>query len=192
MAENTQHKIDRVRPPRVQITYDVIVGENTELKELPFVVGIMADLSGMPNQPLPKMKDRKFVEIDENNFNDIMTFIQPRLSLEVDNRLLNDDSDLKADLVFESIDDFTPLNIVKQLPALAQLYEARVHLKDLLSKLDGNDVLEILLQEVIQSAEKREALQFELGMKKSRMPSFKAKSEESSSDKKEEKDDDFF
>ncbi len=192
MAENTQHKIDRVRPPRVQITYDVIVGENTELKELPFVVGVMADLSGMPLVPLPKMKDRKFVEIDENNFNDIMTFIQPRLSLEVDNRLLNDDSDLKADLIFENIDDFTPINIVKQLPALTQLYEARVHLKDLLSKLDGNDALEGLLQEIIQSAEKREALQFELGMKKSRMPSFKAKSEETPSDKKEEKNDDFF
>ena len=123
-----------------------------------------------------------------------MEFIKPRLSLEVDNRLLNDDSDLKAELVFETIDDFTPLNIVKQVPALAQLYEARVHLKDLLSKLDGNDVLENLLQEVIQSADKREALQFELGMKKTRMPSYKSKSDETpnTNNKKDEKDDEFF
>lgn len=166
MTENTQHKIGRIRPPRVQITYDVVVGESTEMKELPFVVGIMADLSGMPSEPLPKMKDRKFIDIDSENFNDIMGYIKPRLSLQAKNRLLNNDSNLVAELAFQSMDDFKPVNIVKQVPALSKLYEARVHLKDLLSKLDGNDVLEQLLHDVIQSTEKKENLYYELGLRK--------------------------
>lgn len=169
MTENTQHKIDRIRPPRVQITYDVVVGESTEMKELPFVVGIMADLSGMPREPLPKMKDRKFIDIDRENFNDIMGYIKPRLSLQAKNRLLNNDSNLVAELTFQSMDDFKPVNIVKQVPALSKLYEARVHLKDLLSKLDGNDVLEQLLHDVIQSAEKKETLYYELGLRKEKI-----------------------
>lgn len=171
MTENTQHKIDRIRPPRVQITYDVVVGESTEMKELPFVVGIMADLSGMPRDPLPKMKDRKFIDIDSENFNDIMGYIKPRLSLQAKNRLLNNDSNLVAELTFQSMEDFKPVNIVKQVPALSKLYGARVHLKDLLSKLDGNDVLEQLLHDVIQSADKRDALFYELGLRKE-MPSY--------------------
>jgi type VI secretion system protein ImpB len=168
MTENTQHKIGRIRPPRVQITYDVVVGESTEMKELPFVVGIMADLSGMPREPLPKMKDRKFIDIDSENFNDIMGYIKPRLSLQAKNRLLNNDSNLVAELTFQSMDDFKPVNIVKQVPALSKLYEARVHLKDLLSKLDGNDVLEQLLHDVIQSNDKKESLYYELGLRRER------------------------
>ncbi|MES2252497.1 MAG: type VI secretion system contractile sheath small subunit [Pseudomonadota bacterium] len=184
MAENTQHKIDRIRPPRVQITYDVVVGESTEMKELPFVVGIMADLSGMPLEPLPKMKDRKFIDIDSENFNDIMGYVKPHLSLNVKNRLLNNNSDLVADLTFQSMDDFKPVNIVKQVPALSKLYEARVHLKDLLSKLDGNDVLEQLLHEVIHDAEKRNTLLHELGIKKEHISTFKVKKEASTDDAK--------
>jgi type VI secretion system protein ImpB len=180
MTENTQHKIDRIRPPRVQITYDVVVGESTEMKELPFVVGIMADLSGMPRDPLPKMKDRKFIDIDSENFNDIMGYIKPRLSLQAKNRLLNNDSNLVAELTFQSMEDFKPVNIVKQVPALSKLYEARVHLKDLLSKLDGNDVLEQLLHDVIQSAEKKESLFYELGLKKERFSYIEPKTDDSS------------
>ena len=193
MTENTQHKIDRVRPPRVQITYDVVVGESTEMKELPFVVGIMADLSGMPNEPLPKMKDRKFIDIDSENFDDIMGYIKPHLALQAKNRLLNNESNLVAELTFQSMDDFKPVNIVKQVPALSKLYEARVHLKDLFSKLDGNDVLEQLLHEVIQSPEKKESLFYELGLKKEKFSYTEPKTDDSfekvTKDKKNSKDD---
>ncbi|MCX7338472.1 MAG: type VI secretion system contractile sheath small subunit [Alphaproteobacteria bacterium] len=162
MAESTQHKLDRVRPPRVQITYDVETGNAVEMKELPFVVGIMSSLSGMPKDALPKVKDRKFVEIDRDNFNGIMSAIKPRLALRVPNKLTNDGNQLSAELYFQEMDDFTPINVVKQIPALAKLYEARSLLKDLLTKLDGNDTLDGLLQEVITNTEKREALQKEL------------------------------
>jgi type VI secretion system protein ImpB len=163
MAESTQHRLDHVRPPRVQITYDVEIGNAIEMKELPFVMGIMADLSGMPTDELPKLKERKFVEIDGDNFNEIMTSIKPRLALRVNNKLTNDDTQMSAELFFQSMEDFSPLNVVKQIPALAKLYEARSLLKDLLTKLDGNDVLDGLLQEVITNTEKRDALQKALG-----------------------------
>ena len=87
MAESTQHVLSRVRPPRVQITYDVEIGGAIEKKELPFIVGILADLSGKPSAPLPKVKDRKFVEIDRDNFNDVLASAKPRLALRVANRL---------------------------------------------------------------------------------------------------------
>ena len=164
MSESTQHKLDRVRPPRVQITYDVEIGDAIEMKELPFVMGIMADLSGMPAEALPSVKDRKFVEIDNDNINEIMSSIKPRLAIRVDNKLTNDESQLSAELFFNNMEDFEPLNVVKQIPALAKLYEARSLIKDLLTKLDGNDALDHLLQEVITNTEKRDALQKELGI----------------------------
>jgi type VI secretion system protein ImpB len=159
MAESTQHKLSRIRPPRVQITYDVEVGGAIEMKELPFVLGIMADLSGMPAEPLPKMKERKFVEIDRDNFNDILVSIHPRLALRIVNTLVppevNEETgeavipETNVELNFASMEDFTPLNIAKNVPALAKLYEIRLHLKDLLTKLDGNDELEALLKKVM-------------------------------------------
>jgi type VI secretion system protein ImpB len=164
MAESRQHTLDRVRPPRVQITYDVEIGGAIEMKELPFVVGILADLSGMPSAPLPKLKDRKFVEIDRDNFNDIMASIKPRLALRVANKLSNDNSQMSAELFFNSMDDFEPLNIIKQIPTLSKLYEARIRLRDLLAKLDGNDALDELLQEVLTNTAKRQSLQKELGI----------------------------
>lgn len=164
MVESIQHKLDRVRKPRVQITYDVEIGNAFEMKELPFVVGIMADLSGMPANPLPKFKERKFVELDRDNLNDIMTSIAPRLAMRVDNKLANDGSLLNVELIFKTMDDFEPVNIVKQVAPLARLYEARVRLKDMLAKLDGNDVLDGLLQTIITNAEQRAALQKELGV----------------------------
>ncbi len=164
MVESIQHKLDRVRKPRVQITYDVEIGGAIQMKELPFVMGILADLSGMPAAPLPKVKDRKFVEIDRDNINDIMTSINPRLALRVENKLANDGSFLSAELFFKNMDDFAPVNIVKQIPALAKLYEARVRLKSLLAKLDGNDALDALLQQVITNTEQRDALTKELGI----------------------------
>lgn len=147
--ESLQHTLDRVRPPRVQITYDVEIGNAIEMKELPFVMGIMADLSGKPENPLPKLKERKFVEIDRDNFNDIMASIAPRIAIRVKNTLANDDSETGIVLIFKNIDDFDPLSIALQVPALADIYQQRVKLKDLLVKLDGNDPLDDLLKQVM-------------------------------------------
>ncbi len=153
MAESIQHKLGRVRPPRVQITYDVETLGAIEMKELPFVVGILADLSGNPEEPLPLLKERKFVEIDRDNFNDIMASIEPRLTMRVKNTIQDDDSQLNVELKLRHMDDFEPVEVVKQVPALRKLYEARQKLSDLLTKLDGNDELDRLLSEVVENTE---------------------------------------
>lgn len=158
MSESTQHKIDRVRPPRVQITYDVEIGGAIQTKELPFVAGIMADLSGMPEEALPKVKDRKFVEIDRDNFNGVLAAIQPRLRFTVDNRLAKDGSQLPVELKFSHMDDFNPISVLKQIEPLRKLYEARQRLSDLMTKLDGNDDLDSLIQNAIASTERLEEL----------------------------------
>jgi type VI secretion system protein ImpB len=150
MPESTQHKLDRIRPPRVQITYDVEIGGAIQKKELPLVVGILADLSGKPDTPLPKLKDRKFVEIDRDNFNEILKATSPRLALRVDNKLANDGTKLNVELRFQNMDDFNPLNLVKQVKPLNALLDARGRLNDLLAKLDGNDELEAMLQTIVK------------------------------------------
>ncbi|WP_233809720.1 type VI secretion system contractile sheath small subunit [Paraburkholderia sp. HP33-1] len=149
MADSTQHWFERNRPPRVQITYDVETGNAIEKRELPLVVGILADLSGKPVEPLPKMTERRFVDIDRDNFNDVMRSVAPRLALQVDNTLAADGSKMNVELNFANIDDFDPVNIVQQIAPLKQLYDARLRLRDLLTKLDGNDELDQLLQEVV-------------------------------------------
>ncbi len=153
MAESTQHKLDRIRPPRVQITYDVETGNAIEKKELPLVVGILADLSGKPEKPLPRLLDRRFVEIDRDNFNDVLASIAPRTTIQVDNTLSDDGSKLNVELRFNHIDDFDPVSIVKQVTPLRRLFEARQRLRDLLTKLDGNDDLDKLLQEVVDNTQ---------------------------------------
>ena len=153
MAESTQHTLDRVRPPRVQITYDVEVGGAIQKKEIPFVVGIMADLSGMPEAPLPRLKDRKFVEIDRDNFSDVMASIAPHLAFRVDNKIANDGTAMGAELRFENLDDFGPLSIIQQVPALKKLFEIRGRLSDLTAKLDGNDALDEKLQDLLKEPE---------------------------------------
>jgi type VI secretion system protein ImpB len=158
MAESTQHTLDRIRPPRVQITYDVEIGDAIQMKELPFVGGIMADLSGKPEEPLPKLKERKFVEIDRDNFNDIMDSINPRLVFQIANKLVEDDSKMNLELKFNHMDDFNPVAVLKQIKPLKKLYDARQRLSDLMTKLDGNDELDELLQEVLQSTENMEEL----------------------------------
>lgn len=160
MSDSTQKKISRVRPPRVQITYDVETGGAIEKKELPFVVGVMADLSGQRDseRPLPKVKERKFVEIDRDNFNDVMAGIAPRLSFRVPNALQNDGTMLSVNLGFAEIDDFGPVQVLQQVSGLKELYEARKKLSDLLTKLDGNDELSALLGDVIASSEKQDDL----------------------------------
>ncbi|HYH87359.1 MAG TPA: type VI secretion system contractile sheath small subunit [Pyrinomonadaceae bacterium] len=163
MPESTQHKLDRVRPPRVQITYDVEIGDAIQKKELPFVVGIMADLSGKPAEPLPPLRDRKYVEIDRDNFNVIMKSIAPRLALRVDNRLTSNGDAMNVELSFKSLDDFSPINVLKQIEPLRRLFEARTRLADLLAKLDGNDALDALLQDVVKSTEGMQEIKTAIG-----------------------------
>ncbi|SMH63017.1 type VI secretion system contractile sheath small subunit [Azospirillum agricola] len=163
MAESTQHKLSRVRPPRVQITYDVEIGDAIEKKELPYIVGIMSDLSGKPAEALPPVKDRKFVEIDRDNFQDVLSSIAPRVAFRVPNRLQPDSNDvLNVELRFKHMDDFGPVEVLKQVPTLKRLFEARSRLRDLLTKLDGNDDLDALLKQVMQSTEEQEALKTQL------------------------------
>lgn len=161
MAESTQHKLDRVRPPRVQITYDVETGDAIQKKELPFVVGVIADLAGSPAEAPPPMKDRKFVEIDRDNFNDVMTSIGPRLAFQVDNRITDDDTKLNIELNFTSMDDFDPVEVVQRVEPLRQLFEARQRLADLRAKLDGNDDLDRLLQDIVENTDGLKEIQGE-------------------------------
>jgi type VI secretion system protein ImpB len=163
--ESTQHKIDRVRPPRVQITYDVETGGAIEMKELPFVVGVMADLSGKPEQPLPNLKDpkRKFVEIDRDNFNDVMKGMAPRLAYKVDNKLTNDDTKMSVELKFNNIDDFTPEAVADQVEPLRKLVEVRKQLSALLAKTDGNDRLADKLQDILKNTELQQQIGKESG-----------------------------
>jgi len=152
MSDSLQKWVGRNRPPRVQITYDVEIGNAFEKKELPLVVGLMADLSGQPENPLPKFKERRFIEIDRDNFNDVMTKIAPRLDISVPDTLKGE-GNLKVELHFNQIDQFEPESIVNQIPRLARLLEARQQLRDLLGKLDGNDELDALLVNILQNTE---------------------------------------
>jgi len=162
--ESTQHKLDRVRPPRVHITYDVEVGDAIELKELPFVLGVLGDYSGKPDQPLPRVKDRKFIEIDRDNFNQVLAGMKPRLAYRVDNKLTDDGTKMNVELRFSSMDDFEPDQLVQQIEPLRKLVEARQRLSDLLSKMDGNDRLEALLSEVISNTNAQAELSGALGI----------------------------
>lgn len=162
--ESLQHKIDRVRPPRVQITYDVEVGGAIELKELPFVVGVMGDFVGKPEEPLPALKNRKFVEIDPDNFNQVLSGMKPRLAYSIENKLQDDGSKLGIDISFNSIEDFEPDQIVQQVEPLRKLVEARQKLSDLRSKMDGNEKLENLLEGIISDVDKQKELSAALGI----------------------------
>ncbi|MDM8546836.1 type VI secretion system contractile sheath small subunit [Candidatus Venteria ishoeyi] len=164
MAESIQHKLDRIRPPRVQITYDVETGGAEEKKELPFVVGILSDLSGKPEEALPPLKERKFVEIDRDNLNEVMDSIEPRLALRVKNRLLeDDDSWMNVELKFHHLDDFHPAQLLHQVEPLRKLYEARVRLTDLLAKLDGNDNLDEMLQDIVNNTDELQEIRDQVG-----------------------------
>jgi type VI secretion system protein ImpB len=162
--ESLQHKLDRVRPPRVQITYDVEVGGAIELKELPFVIGVLGDFVGNPEEALPAIKNRKFVEIDPDNFNQVMAGMKPRLTFSVDNKLQDDGSKMGVELKFNSIEDFEPDNVAQQVEPLRKLVEARRKLSDLRSKMDGNDKLETMLNDVISNADKQKELSDALGL----------------------------
>jgi type VI secretion system protein ImpB len=162
-SESLQHKLDRVRKPRVHLTYDVEVGGAIQIRELPFVVGVLADLSGKPKEPLPKLKERKFVEIDRDNFDKVLAGTKPRLAYQVDNTLQGDGSKINVELQFNSMDDFAPEQVADQVAPLRKLVEARSRLTNLLSKMDGNDKLEALLQEIVTNTEALKKLSGETG-----------------------------
>jgi type VI secretion system protein ImpB len=161
--DSLQKKLSRVRPPRVHITYDVETNGAIEKRDIPFVVGVMADLSGQPEQPLPAVGDRNFVQIDKDSFDRILGTINPRLAFKVDNRLSEDDSRLGVELRFNAMEDFAPAQVAKQIPALRKLLEARSALHNLRSSLIGNDKLEALLQDVLNNHESLQRIGAETG-----------------------------
>jgi type VI secretion system protein ImpB len=163
MPESVFDRKARVRPPRVHITYEVETGGALVLKELPFVLGVLSDLSGQPKEPLAKLKDRKFEDVDRDNFNDVLKRMKPRLALRVDNTLKDDGSELAVELNFQKLDDFRPENVVRQVEPLNKLLDVRNQLKDLLGRLEGNDRLEELLGAVTDNEAVRSKLRDVLG-----------------------------
>lgn len=163
--ESVQKKLERVRKPRVHIKYEVETEGAVVEKELPFVVGVMSDLSGNnPAEPKKALKDRRFVQIDRDNFDEILVRMTPGLSFKVDNVLEEDGSELAVDLTFNSMEDFEPGRIVEQVEPLRKLLETRNKLRDLLTKVDRSEDLEAVLERVLQSTEDLETLKSELGI----------------------------
>lgn len=156
-------KLDRVRKPRVHITYQVETEGAAVEKELPFVVGVLGDFSGNPTEPLKPLKDRKFIQIDRDNFNDIMARMTPAVSLKVDNTIKGDGSQLPVNLKFNNMSDFEPSAVVQQVEPLRKLQETRDKIRDLLSKVDLSENLEAKLEEILQNTEKLNQLATEVG-----------------------------
>jgi type VI secretion system protein ImpB len=165
--QSDQKKVGRVRPPRVNITYDVEVGNAIETKELPFVMGVLGDFTGQPSEPLPKLKDRKFVEVTPDNFDNVLAGMKPHLAFSVENKLSEDPNagQLKVDLQFKSLDDFAPERVASQVKPLKELLDLRTKLSDLRGSLQGNDKLDEVLQDVIGNTEKLAKLKSELNPK---------------------------
>ncbi len=166
MSASVHDKLNRVRKPRVHITYEVETEGAMLERELPFVMGILGDFSGDPTQPLRPLADRKFIQIDRDNFNDVMARMTPGLNLKVDNTLAGDGSQMSMNLKFNSIDDFEPARVAEQIPALKALLETRNKLRDLMSKVDRSDELEGLLEQVLQNEAELKSLSSQLGLGK--------------------------
>ena len=157
-------KLERVRKPRVHITYDVETEGAMVQKELPFVVGVMGDFSGDPTEPLKPLKERKFIQIDRDNFNEVLARMTPGVNMKVDNTLAGDDSQMAVELKFKSIDDFEPGRIVDQVEPLRKLMETRNKLRDLMTKVDRSEDLESLLEQVLQNQEDITRMAGDLGL----------------------------
>jgi type VI secretion system protein ImpB len=157
-------KLKKIRKPRVHITYDVETEGATEVKELPFVVGVMGDFSGDPTEPLKSLKDRKFISIDRENFDEVMKRMTPGLNMKVENTLAGDGSSMAVGLKFKSLDDFDPAAVVDQVPALKKLMDTRNQLRDLMAKADSSDKLESLLESILQDENQLAGLKKELGV----------------------------
>ena len=154
--DSIQKRLDKVRPPRVQLTYDVEIGDAIEKKEIPFVAGVLGDFTGKqdPDKPLEKLKDRKFVNIDLDNFDEVMKGMSHKASYRVKNKLSPEGGEFAVNLTFKKMDDFRPESVVEQVEPLRKLLEARAKLADLRNKLAGNDKLEDILSEVLSNTEK--------------------------------------
>jgi type VI secretion system protein ImpB len=163
-SDSLQQKLGRVRRPRVQITYDVETNGALQKIELPFVVGVVADLSGQPKEALRPLKERKFVNIDRDNFNEVLAKSAPRLTMKVQNRLTDEDTKLAVELNFKSIDDFEPARVAEQIAPLKELLDMRHRLNQLLSKMEGNDKLDQLLADVLSNTEKAMQLAKDMGI----------------------------
>jgi len=166
MAESIHEKLKRVRKPRVHITYEVETEGAEILRELPFVVGIMGDFSGDPTEPLRPLAERKFIQIDRDNFNEVMARMTPGLNIRVANKLADDGSEMAVALKFNSIEDFEPGRVAEQVPALKALLETRNKLRDLMSKVDRSDQLESLLEQILKNENELKSLSGELGLDK--------------------------
>ena len=169
MARESIHKkLEKVRPPRVHVAYDVEIGDAIESKELPFVMGVLADLSGQPTEPLARLKDRRFVEITPDNFDSVLESMKPHVSYSVENKLSEDSQagQLKVDLNFKSLDDFDPEQVARQVKPLRELLELRTKLADLRGSLQGNEKLDDVLLEAVSNTDKMSKLRAELGLKK--------------------------
>ncbi len=169
MARESVHaKLERVRPPRVHVTYDVEVGDAIETKEIPFVAGVLGDFSGQPEDPLEPVKKRRFVEVTPDNFDQVLASMKPRVAFTVENKLSDDPNAGKigVDLRFTSMEDFEPENVARQVKPMRDLLDLRTRLSDLRGTLQGNAKLEQLLQEVMQNTEQLDKLKGEIGSKK--------------------------
>jgi type VI secretion system protein ImpB len=164
MGESIQKKLTRVRKPRVHITYDVETEGAVETKDLPFVVGVVGDFSGHPTKELQPLEERKFVEIDRDNFNDVMKRMTPGLNMRVENTIANDGSEMAVQLKFQSLADFEPANVVRQVEPLRRLLETRDKLRDLLTKIDRSTDLENILEQVLKNTDDLKKLSAELGV----------------------------
>jgi type VI secretion system protein ImpB len=161
--ESTQHKLDRVRRPRVQITYDVETNGAMLKTELPFVVGVLADLSGQPKEKLGPLKQRKVVNIDRDNFNNVLEKAAPRVAMKVDNKITGEGK-LGVELNFKHLDDFEPAKVAEQVGPLRELLDMRKRLTQLMSKMEGNDKLEELLGQILNNTDAARKLAEQLGV----------------------------
>lgn len=166
MSSSIHEKLARVRRPRVHITYEVETEGAQIVRELPFVIGVIGDFSGDPTQPLRPFAERKFVQIDRDNFDEVMQRLAPGLKLKVENKLAGDGSSMAVDLHFNGIQDFEPGRVLDQVPALRTLLETRNRLRDLLSKADRSENLELLLENILKDKTHLEAISGELGFEK--------------------------
>lgn len=165
MSESINEKLKRVRKPRVHITYEVETGGASKKVEIPFVMGVMGDYSG-DNKDLKPLKERKFSQIDRDNFNEVMHNINPQLQMKVDNTLEGDGSQMGVDLEFKSMEDFEPHKIVNKVEPLKKLMETRNKLRDLLTKADRSEELESLLEDILSNTDALASLSDELGIGK--------------------------
>lgn len=151
--ESVQKKLQRIRPPRVQLTYDVEVGDGREIKELPFVVGVLGDFSAASELEKTKLKDKKFINVDLGNIDEVMQSLAPRASFQVENSLTEESGTISVDLVFNAMDDFQPEQVVQQVEPLRKLVEARERLTDLRNKISNNERLEGLLDDILKNTD---------------------------------------